>query len=106
MGYTSGNLPARIQFLGRMFDEGELIKLSYYYEQATKHRKSPNLSNSKTSIIQISVGSAKSELSMNKSGQKVAYPKLKGWFLKKLCFDHHFFKTSTATSTNLSLESW
>jgi amidase len=42
MGYTSENLPAGIQFLGRMFDEGVLIKLTYSYEQATKHRKSPN----------------------------------------------------------------
>ena len=42
MGFTSENLPAGIQFLGRMFDEGVLIKLSYSYEQATKHRKSPN----------------------------------------------------------------
>jgi Asp-tRNA(Asn)/Glu-tRNA(Gln) amidotransferase A subunit family amidase len=42
MGYTSGNLPAGIQFLGRMFDEPVLIKLTYSYEQATMHRKSPN----------------------------------------------------------------
>jgi amidase len=42
MGYTSENLPAGLQFLGRMFDEGVLIKLSYSYEQATMHRKSPN----------------------------------------------------------------
>lgn len=42
MGYTSGNLPAGIQFLGRMFDEPVLIRLSYAFEQATMHRKSPN----------------------------------------------------------------
>ncbi|RPA68525.1 amidase [Cyclobacteriaceae bacterium YHN15] len=42
MGFTSGNLPAGIQFLGRMFDEPVLIKLTYSYEQATMHRKSPN----------------------------------------------------------------
>ena len=41
MGYSEGNLPAGIQFLGRMFDEPTLIKLIYGYEQATKHRKSP-----------------------------------------------------------------
>jgi Asp-tRNA(Asn)/Glu-tRNA(Gln) amidotransferase A subunit family amidase len=41
MGYTEGNLPAGIQFLGRMFDEPVLIKLAYAYEQATKHRKPP-----------------------------------------------------------------
>ncbi len=41
MGYSSGNLPAGIQFLGRMFDEPTLIKLIYSYEQATLHRKAP-----------------------------------------------------------------
>jgi len=42
MGFTSGNLPAGLQFLGRMYDEPVLIKLIYSYEQGTKHRKSPN----------------------------------------------------------------
>lgn len=41
MGYTSGNLPAGLQFLGRMFDEPILIKLAYAYEQGTKHRRIP-----------------------------------------------------------------
>ncbi len=43
MGYTTGNLPAGIQFLGRMFDEPTLIKLAYSYEQGTQHRKPPVL---------------------------------------------------------------
>jgi amidase len=43
MGFTTGNLPAGIQFLGRMFDEPTLIKLVYAYEQGTKHRKPPVL---------------------------------------------------------------
>ncbi|WP_170932410.1 hypothetical protein [Belliella buryatensis] len=33
--------PAGIQLLGRMFDEPTMIKASFAYEQATKHRKSP-----------------------------------------------------------------
>jgi len=41
MGYTTGNLPAGLQFLGRMFDEPTLIKLTYACEQGTKHRKPP-----------------------------------------------------------------
>lgn len=41
MGYTSGNLPAGLQLLGRPFDEPLLIKLAYAYEQATLHRKPP-----------------------------------------------------------------
>ncbi len=41
MGFTSGDLPAGLQFLGRMFDEPTLIKLCYAYEQGTQHRKSP-----------------------------------------------------------------
>lgn len=43
MGFTSGNLPAGLQFLGRMYAEPILIKLTYAYEQGTKHRKKPNL---------------------------------------------------------------
>ena len=43
MGFTSKNLPAGLQFLGRMYDEPVLIGLTYSYEQGTKHRKTPNL---------------------------------------------------------------
>ncbi len=43
MGFTTGNLPAGLQLLGRMYDEPTLIKLAYSYEQGTKHRKSPTL---------------------------------------------------------------
>jgi amidase len=43
MGFTSGNLPAGLQFLGRIFDEPTLIRLAYAYEQGTKHRKPPLL---------------------------------------------------------------
>lgn len=43
MGFTEGNLPAGIQFLGRMYDEPTLIRLTYSYEQATLHRRAPEL---------------------------------------------------------------
>lgn len=43
MGFSKGNLPAGIQFLGKMYTEATLIKLAYSYEQGTKHRKAPNL---------------------------------------------------------------
>jgi amidase len=43
MGYTSGHLPAGLQFLGRMFDEPTLIRLAYAFEQGTQHRKPPLL---------------------------------------------------------------
>jgi len=42
MGFTGGNLPAGLQFLGRMYDEPTLIKLAYSYEQGTKHRSPPD----------------------------------------------------------------
>ena len=41
MGYTYGRWPAGLQILGRPYSEGELIKLAYAYEQATRHRKPP-----------------------------------------------------------------
>lgn len=43
MGFTTGNLPAGLQFLGRMYSEPTLIKLLYAYEQGTKHRVPPTL---------------------------------------------------------------
>ena len=45
MGFSNDNLPAGLQFLGRMYDEPTLIKLAYSYEQGTKFRKSPTLNN-------------------------------------------------------------
>ncbi|QJW88659.1 amidase [Spirosoma taeanense] len=41
MGFTTGNLPAGLQFLGRLFDEPTLIRLTYAYEQGTHHRVAP-----------------------------------------------------------------
>ncbi|GAA4439066.1 amidase family protein [Pontibacter saemangeumensis] len=41
MGFTYQNLPAGLQFLGRMFDEPTLIRLTYAYERGTGHRKPP-----------------------------------------------------------------
>ena len=41
MGFTYGSLPAGLTFLGRLFSEPELIRFVYTYEQATKHRRSP-----------------------------------------------------------------
>lgn len=41
MGFTHGNLPAGLTFLGKLFAEPTLIKYAYAYEQATKHRRAP-----------------------------------------------------------------
>ena len=41
MGFSYGKWPAGLQMLARPYDEGTLFKLSYAYEQATKHRKPP-----------------------------------------------------------------
>lgn len=38
MGFLQNGLPTGLQFLGRMYAEGTLIKLTYSYEQATQHR--------------------------------------------------------------------
>ena len=43
MGYTrGGRLPAGITFFGRAWAEPVLIRLAYAYEQATRHRRSPD----------------------------------------------------------------
>jgi amidase len=41
MGFTYDALPAGLTFLGRLFSESALVKYSYAYEQATKHRHPP-----------------------------------------------------------------
>ena len=40
-GFTADNLPVGITFFGRPYDEGEMLKLAYAYEQATHHRRPP-----------------------------------------------------------------
>ena len=41
MGFSFGTLPAGLQLLGRPFAEPEMIRISYAYEQATRHRRPP-----------------------------------------------------------------
>jgi amidase len=41
MGFTHGTFPAGITFLGKTFEEAQLIRFAYAYEQATKHRHPP-----------------------------------------------------------------
>jgi Asp-tRNA(Asn)/Glu-tRNA(Gln) amidotransferase A subunit family amidase len=43
MGFTSNGLPAGLQFLAKPFAEGPLFQYAYAYEQATRHRKPPEL---------------------------------------------------------------
>ncbi len=41
MGFTHGDLPAGLTFVGRLFSEPTLIQFAYDYEQATNHRRPP-----------------------------------------------------------------
>jgi Asp-tRNA(Asn)/Glu-tRNA(Gln) amidotransferase A subunit family amidase len=41
-GFTRDNLPAGVTFLGRPYDDGNMIKFAYAYEQATQHRRPPS----------------------------------------------------------------
>ena len=45
MGFVKG-LPIGISFFGKAWTEGKLIEIAYAYEQATKHRKTPELKKS------------------------------------------------------------
>ena len=40
-GFTRDDLPAGITFLGRPYDDANMIRLAYAYEQATGHRRTP-----------------------------------------------------------------
>ncbi|HUV53741.1 MAG TPA: amidase family protein, partial [Candidatus Krumholzibacteriaceae bacterium] len=46
MGFTYDNLSAGLQIVGRLFSEPTLFSISYAYEQATRHRRPPELSRS------------------------------------------------------------
>jgi Asp-tRNA(Asn)/Glu-tRNA(Gln) amidotransferase A subunit family amidase len=41
-GFTRDSLPAGVTFLGRPYDDGNMIKFAYAYEQATQHRRPPS----------------------------------------------------------------
>jgi Asp-tRNA(Asn)/Glu-tRNA(Gln) amidotransferase A subunit family amidase len=41
IGFVGEHLPIGMQFLGRPWSEGSLIRLAYAYEQATHHRRPP-----------------------------------------------------------------
>lgn len=41
-GFTTDKLPVGIEFLGRPFAEGTLLKAGFSYEQGTKHRRPPS----------------------------------------------------------------
>jgi Asp-tRNA(Asn)/Glu-tRNA(Gln) amidotransferase A subunit family amidase len=41
-GFTRDALPAGITFLGRPYDDANMIRLAYAYEQATNHRRAPS----------------------------------------------------------------
>jgi amidase len=41
MGFSHGTWPAGLTFVARLFEEPMLIKLTYAYEQGTKHRRPP-----------------------------------------------------------------
>lgn len=40
-GFTTDNLPVGLTFMGRPYEDGEIIRLAYSYEQYTKHSKPP-----------------------------------------------------------------
>jgi amidase len=42
MGYTSGNAPASLSFMGDYYGEAEILGYAYDFEQATKYRQVPN----------------------------------------------------------------
>jgi len=43
MGFTEAGLPAGLSFIGPLFSESRLLGFGFGYEQATQHRRSPDL---------------------------------------------------------------
>jgi Asp-tRNA(Asn)/Glu-tRNA(Gln) amidotransferase A subunit family amidase len=43
MGYTYENLPSGLQIVGRPWSDAQLLEIAYAFEQATHHRKAPEL---------------------------------------------------------------
>jgi Asp-tRNA(Asn)/Glu-tRNA(Gln) amidotransferase A subunit family amidase len=43
VGLTAGGFPVGVELLGRQFAEPKLIAIAYAFEQATRHRKPPNV---------------------------------------------------------------
>ena len=41
IGFVGEHLPIGMQFLGRPWSEGSLIRMAHAYEQATHHRRPP-----------------------------------------------------------------
>jgi hypothetical protein len=41
MGYTTDGLPAGLQILARRYDEPDIFRIAYAYEQLTRHRRPP-----------------------------------------------------------------
>jgi Asp-tRNA(Asn)/Glu-tRNA(Gln) amidotransferase A subunit family amidase len=42
-GFADDGMPVGVEFLGRPFAEGDLLKVAYAFEQATHHRRPPSL---------------------------------------------------------------
>ncbi len=40
-GFTETQLPAGLTFIGRPYDDANMIRFAYAYEQATHHRRAP-----------------------------------------------------------------
>ena len=61
-GFTANGLPAGITFLGRPYDDGNMIKFAYAYEQATHHRLPPAKYDTTVTHPQSSEGVAKEKI--------------------------------------------
>ena len=55
-GFFSGGTPFATYFIGKMWDEGDLIGLAYDYEQATLHRAAPVLVPEPSTAAVVSLG--------------------------------------------------
>jgi len=42
-GFTESGRPAGVTFLGRPYSDADMLRLAYGYEQATGHRRAPDL---------------------------------------------------------------
>ncbi len=67
MGYTKGNAPASLSFMGDYYGEAEILGYAFDFEQATKYRKAPGTTPDLTAVDKLLYGGTGSDRNIGKT---------------------------------------